>query len=234
MPKIGSLPRQEERLRKHFPDYEFSWEILTEIIVNQVSHRPRWLDLGAGANTWIREQPGARLAVGLDIARPDELILGPNESYCIADGENLPFKNGAFDLVTSRFVFEHLNAPETVLREVERVLRPGGMFVLQTTNKWNPLLAISRRIPYNLKKRILTALFSDIPSGIHKTLYRFNTPTRLRAPAGDLRLEQLIMLDDVLIGNPVLFEVSFGLLRLLDRLGLEYLKGNMIGIYTRC
>lgn len=44
--------------------------------------------------------------------------------------ESLPFENGAFDLVVSRYSAHHWAAPAAALREFRRVLKPGGSFIL--------------------------------------------------------------------------------------------------------
>lgn len=51
-------------------------------------------------------------------------------------GTALPFPDASLDVVVSLDVFEHIPDSDAHLREVARVLRPGGMYVLQTPNKW--------------------------------------------------------------------------------------------------
>ena len=52
------------------------------------------------------------------------------------DGTRLPFDDGEFDVVLSFDVFEHIPDSDAHLREVRRVLKPGGLYLLQTPNKW--------------------------------------------------------------------------------------------------
>ena len=47
------------------------------------------------------------------------------------DVEALPFRDGAFDLVTCRIAAHHFASVPAAVREVRRVLRPGGSFLLQ-------------------------------------------------------------------------------------------------------
>lgn len=51
-------------------------------------------------------------------------------------GVELPFPDAAFDVILSLDVFEHIPDTDAHLREVNRVLKPGGCYLLQTPNKW--------------------------------------------------------------------------------------------------
>ncbi len=51
-------------------------------------------------------------------------------------GLALPFRDRSFDVVMSFDVFEHISDSDAHLREVARVLKPGGSYVLQTPNRW--------------------------------------------------------------------------------------------------
>jgi SAM-dependent methyltransferase len=52
------------------------------------------------------------------------------------DSEKLPAADGSLDVVMSFDVFEHSPDTDGHLREVSRVLKPGGYYLLQTPNKW--------------------------------------------------------------------------------------------------
>lgn len=67
----------------------------------------------------------------LEAAR--EYIIGrsvTNVSFELADAENLPFDGASFDVVTSRIAPHHFPEPKDFVSEVARVLRPGGLFLL--------------------------------------------------------------------------------------------------------
>ena len=51
-------------------------------------------------------------------------------------GVDLPFPDASFDRVLSFDVFEHIRDSDAHLREVARVLRPGGRYLVQTPSKW--------------------------------------------------------------------------------------------------
>jgi SAM-dependent methyltransferase len=52
------------------------------------------------------------------------------------DDTRLPFPDRAFSTIVSLDVFEHIPDTDAHLREVRRVLVPGGTYLLQTPNKW--------------------------------------------------------------------------------------------------
>ncbi len=69
-------------------------------------------------------EKGLARELGVPKLRPGELIA--------ADASKLPFSEGEFDVVFSFSVFEHLDAPDKVMKEVARVLRPGGFAHIST------------------------------------------------------------------------------------------------------
>ena len=57
----------------------------------------------------------------------------------VASGAAIPFATASFDVVLSFDVFEHIHDSDQHLRDVVRVLKPGGRYLLQTPNKWTNL-----------------------------------------------------------------------------------------------
>ena len=49
--------------------------------------------------------------------------------------ESLPFRSETFDLVTAMGVLHHIPDPELAIGEINRVLRPGGRFVMMLYHK---------------------------------------------------------------------------------------------------
>jgi ubiquinone/menaquinone biosynthesis C-methylase UbiE len=97
----------------------------------------RILDVGCASgystNQIGQVMPEAKL-VGVDI--DGEFIRFAREKYpqfrfLVADAENLPFRGKSFDAVVCTEVIEHLAAPEKMVEEVWRVLKPGGKFILE-------------------------------------------------------------------------------------------------------
>lgn len=86
------------------------------------------LDVGAGASPFARYLAGQRYIALEREARFQPTVIG---SVTI-----LPFVGCAFDGVICTEVLEHLRDPRACLREVERVLRPGGYLYITSPMLW--------------------------------------------------------------------------------------------------
>jgi SAM-dependent methyltransferase len=59
----------------------------------------------------------------------------PNLAFIAARAEQIPFRDGAFDLVVAFEVIEHLEDWRALLAEARRLLAPGGQFIVSTPNR---------------------------------------------------------------------------------------------------
>lgn len=102
--------------------------------------RGRVLENGCGIGLYL-EKLGeeARLAVGLelDYERAAAARARGLPVLCGA-GERLPFPDGAFDLILSHEVLEHVQDDRASVEEMVRTLRPGGRLVLFVPNRGYP------------------------------------------------------------------------------------------------
>jgi ubiquinone/menaquinone biosynthesis C-methylase UbiE len=65
----------------------------------------------------------------VDVARRNARSLGFEVDGRVADAERLPYEDDSFDLVVGHAVLHHIPDVELAIREVLRVLKPGGRFV---------------------------------------------------------------------------------------------------------
>jgi len=64
---------------------------------------------------------------------------------------SLPFKDGSYDTCLISEVLEHLQRPTEALKEVARVLRPGGVLIVTTPNKRSPVWWTAKAIASRLR-----------------------------------------------------------------------------------
>jgi hypothetical protein len=76
----------------------------------------------------------------------EELIANSAAAHYIVHDLNtdpaLPYPDHSLDAVVCTASVEYLIYPETILAEIKRVLRPGGLFVTSFSNRWFPTKAI--------------------------------------------------------------------------------------------
>ncbi|HWB98453.1 MAG TPA: class I SAM-dependent methyltransferase [Bryobacteraceae bacterium] len=131
------------------------WRARTVRRVRPVLERPgaRVLDLCCGTGDLLLAL-GARRAFGSDFCHPMLTAARAKGAPRLfeADALSLPLAGASFDLVTVAFGFRNLANYETGLREMRRILRPGGMAaILEFSQPPNPAFAAlynfySRRI----------------------------------------------------------------------------------------
>lgn len=104
----------------------------------------RFLDLGAGKGRFLIVLAQAGIsAIGLElnpayIGEAKQRALDAGVSIDIREGkvEALPFADNSFDDANASEVIEHVESPELMLKELYRVLAPGGMAYLSVPNRF--------------------------------------------------------------------------------------------------
>jgi ubiquinone/menaquinone biosynthesis C-methylase UbiE len=134
----GTREVSPEDRRRFFDQIErerYTWEpYLRPFARFEEGRGKRLLEVGVGAGTdfvnWVRA--GAH-ATGVDLTdhgialtRERLALEGLQAELSVADAENLPFPEDSFDLVYSYGVLHHSPDTAKAVREVHRVLRPGG------------------------------------------------------------------------------------------------------------
>jgi demethylmenaquinone methyltransferase/2-methoxy-6-polyprenyl-1,4-benzoquinol methylase len=121
------------------------WRMLTvRAIAPKVGERILDLAAGTGTSSAALAKSGARVVAAdfsagmIEVGRRKH----PDLEFVQADSMDLPFKTGEFDVVTISFGLRNIADPKKALKEMYRVLKPGGRLVICEFSK--PPIAILR------------------------------------------------------------------------------------------
>ena len=128
--------------------------ILREMRLRRViSHIPKnsvVLDVGCGSSAAFLKviSPHIKQGFGVDF-KVENTQFGNLKTTQLKLESNLPFEDATFDAVTMLAVLEHIEQEQQILREIHRVLVPGGKLILTVPSVWSqPILEF---LAYKLK-----------------------------------------------------------------------------------
>lgn len=159
----------------------------------------RCIDIGCGHGSFTHAllREGARYAYGIDfgeesigyaLSARDRLGIEPQQlEFKVESAYQIGKPDGTFDFAIQNGVFHHLQDEEAALREVRRVLRPGGWFWYYTDGSggigydlWDTSRTILRDVPLSLTLSFLEYLQIEtgkryhLGDGLH-AIYRRTT-----------------------------------------------------------
>lgn len=147
------------------------------------------LDVGTGPGgvaSYIARQGGCRV-VGADLSehmlRQAQMNLQtskltPQVSLVNARAENLPFPDRAFDVVVFTFLFRYVEEPNHLIRELARVLKPGGQiatleFYVPGGSILHPLWLLHTRLVMPLGTRFMSSGWREVGSFLGPSISGF-------------------------------------------------------------
>jgi SAM-dependent methyltransferase len=188
--------------------------------------RLRVLNIGAGptpepALRRLRGEVGRLVGVDIDpIVKTNEDL---DEAY-VTDGVHLPFPDADFDIAYSDWTVEHVEHPVEFLREIRRVLKPGGRFFFRTTNRGHYVTLVSSHTPHWFH-RLVANRVRDLTSEDHEpwpTYYRMNSERAVRRNLGtagfdEIRVDFIEPYPVYLVFSPIVFRAGIAYERLVNR-----------------
>lgn len=171
--------------RGRYREFETRWDdrLLREVVLRELGPEKDLLDLGAGAGivSEMNFKGHARRVCGVD---PDPRVtLNPNlDEGRQGVGESIPYDDSSFDVVVCDNVLEHLDDPISVFREVNRVLRPGGIFLAKTPNRWHYVAIGASMTPHEFHRQFNQARGRSAVDTF-PTRYRANSRGQLKGIA---------------------------------------------------
>lgn len=138
-------------VKNYYPEYEQMYLAEPIMVAIMPQKNPLVLDVATGTGrlplALPRHPDFAGHTIGIDFSRRMLHFATKNiypydhrATFIWCPAENLPFADDAFDVVTCLEALEFMSQPEVVLRELVRVLRPGGLLLItqRINTRWMP------------------------------------------------------------------------------------------------
>jgi hypothetical protein len=103
----------------------------------EITSETRILDVGGTPLNWSLARVRPKLTI-LNMPRAQEAV-DSDVAWVSADGRELPFRDGAFDIVFSNSVIEHVGGPANQQNFAREIARVGKGYWVQTPNRWFPV-----------------------------------------------------------------------------------------------
>jgi ubiquinone/menaquinone biosynthesis C-methylase UbiE len=171
------------RLRQHFPHVKGNVAAEYPAVVGGFAEGGRViLDVGGGARCAFANECAGSHIIAVDISASE---LQKNQDVAdrkVADvTQRIPVPDNSADIVSSRYVLEHLKGADRFAIEAFRVLKPGGVFITLFPNKYAPFSVINRILPVSVARRIAYALKEQAAEfGIFPAYYERCSPRAFR------------------------------------------------------
>lgn len=154
--EVWLAPEDEEKLRRDIDHQLFCKEVFHQDLLQSIEglDRPEVLEVGAGSSIdshWLAANSGARVhaldsawtstrlarRVGRHFRRPVILHQG--------DALSTPFASGTFDMVFHQGLLEHFADPLPLLSENLRILKTGGILVVDVPQRYSLYTVLKHR-----------------------------------------------------------------------------------------
>jgi SAM-dependent methyltransferase len=212
----------EELDRRFYPGYVDEHVRFDALIRRYLTPEAAVLDAGAGRGVMYpydyRERVTRMAGADTDPAVVENANL---TDAAVADLASLPYGDAEFDLVFSKYVFEHLERPVAVMRELRRVLKPGGRLLIHTPNRWH-YVALSATVTPTRFHVWFNEKRGRVEADTFPTCYRANDRATLEelARASRFRLAELELFEtkpDYLYFHPWAYRAGIAYERLVNR-----------------
>lgn len=255
--RLPSREELEQVFREKYGDLEevgwspkrrFHWgyylpaEMYEAVVKRHVFQECTWIDVGGGHSVFPDNPQLARSLVtrcSFVVAVDPSDNVNRNSfvhqrSQCPVDAYETDRR---FDLATLRMVVEHVTDPEKMIQSLSRLLRPGGVAIVFTVNRFSPITILSRLIPFKLHHPIKRLFWGGEEQDTFPVHYKMNTRRSLRRlfEANGFAEHGFAYLDDLSALSRFRYLHYFELIlwRVLCRVGIPYPENCLLGVYQK-
>ncbi|MCL4493061.1 MAG: class I SAM-dependent methyltransferase [Nitrospirae bacterium] len=225
---------------REYPEGKDKYAIIGNIIAHSARDGDIILDAGCGHKSVIPEAKHLRIKkIGMDLVLEDIKDNKSIDAGLCANMNHIPLKSNSVNIIVCNMVFEHLDKPEAVFAEFNRVLKENGRLIFMTPCIYNIVTFINRLIPNRLHKKVSKLLTGQDESDVFPTFYRANSIGRLRKTLRENHLveEDLIMYQPppyAFVFSAVICRLVIRYYRFINRYdNLKFLRGVIIARYRK-
>ncbi len=226
--------------RWYKPDQYDNDSVFLERISRNLTPQSRVLDAGAGAGDLFPYDFKNRVQEMVGVDLDPRVTSNPRlHRGILSDLTSIPIEDNYFDVIFSRAVLEHVQEPERFLNEMGRLLKPGGVFVFLTPNRWHYVCVGSQLTPHGFHEWYNKRLRGREDEDTFPTVYRLNSASSVRRHFGQAGFVEKELLFRECCPNYLLFAApAFYLGVLYERLvnSTDFLAGlrvNILGTFAK-
>lgn len=220
--------------KKYFKSSEHPYRKYESKIESILNDSDTILDAGCGRTAPIlRKFSGkAQTLIGVDLEDPKEDI--GEVKYIKGDIASIDIPENSVDLVISRAVLEHVSDPDSVFKEINRVLKPGGSFIFLAPNLGDYVSLISKIIPNKFHKQIVSKVEGRKMDDVFPAYYKANTYSSIKKLSRKngfeiVEFQYLGQYPAMFMFNSLLFMLATIYEKIISRFGpLGFLRGWLL------
>lgn len=144
-PAMGGEPTEAEQYYEFIRTHPEISARDVELIARERPEAGRILDIGCGAGEFL-EMCGERFdaALGIDPSPASVRLCRSRRVPALrADGSALPFASASMEVVRAMNILEHILDPHVFVREIYRVLEPGGLALIRMPTQYSILYPVA-------------------------------------------------------------------------------------------
>jgi 2-polyprenyl-3-methyl-5-hydroxy-6-metoxy-1,4-benzoquinol methylase len=217
-------------------------DIYEALIRKLVTEKTTWIDVGGGRALFPGNAPLSKM-----LAKHCNKLVAVDPSENVYDNPYAHEKTKSmfedfqtdekFDLATFRMVAEHITEPKAVISKLRDLLKPDGIVIIYTINKFSPIPLITYLIPFSYHHKIKNFFWGGEERDTFPVAYKMNTRKDLKDLFQEHQFEEeaFLYLDDLsaFYRFKLLNLVELYTWKSLKFLGFNYPENNLLGVYRR-